>query len=390
LKKAICVIIRKNISIDQCYVDKLQPFLEKNNGNLSAAIRDAIEISSRVMEGKEAVNAETYVNNFPGNAEIRNKLIEKDEFILVHRSMFEWFVKNTSGLLIDESTIYELINPYKFRKIPEIIHHLNILNEKLGWNIKVSAEYQGEPETGTVILTLSNGNPYFREHLAHGVALYLAKQMKLDVQGLYSRSNVTKLYLKRFNYLNYEKVPGGLEEHFGSMDGTYREIRKKPDFWRNLIHLYRQHNYQRISMNKKIFESLVSGRIPDVADIARDFEFLAGKPPDAFTLPEHIMIFKELYLTDNIGSDIEVSTEKGREYIKLIYEYSDEKVRECITQYYSNMLRAFCYPFVATSSPNLILFDFGKGSDSCDEKKPDFVDPDFVDPDFVDPGSLIP
>lgn len=374
------MIVRKNISIDQCYIDKLQPFLERNNGNLSAAIRDAIEISSQVMDGKKVVDTEKYANNAPQNTEIRNKLIETDEFILVHRTMFEWFFKKTSGLLIDESTVYELINPYKFRKIPEIINYLNTLNEKLGWKIKVSAECQGEPEPETVTLTLSNGNPSFREHLAHGVALYLAKQMKMDVQGLYSRSNVTKLYLKRFNYLDYEKVPGGFEEHFGSMDSTFWEIRKKPDFWKNLIQLYRQHNYQRINMHKKIFESLVSGSMPDVADMARDFEFLAGKPPDAFILSEHIILFKELYLTDNIGSDIEVSTEKGREYIKLIHEYSDEKVREYVTRYYSNMLKALGYPFTVTSSPNLILFDFGKGSDSRAEKKPDFVD-------F---GSLIP
>ncbi len=374
------MIVRKNISIDQYYVDKLQPFLEKNNGNLSAAIRDAIEISSRVMEGKNAVDEVKYANEVPQNMEIRNKLIDTDEFILVHRTMFEWFFMKTSGLLIEEYTIYELINPYKFRKIPEIINYLNTLNEKLGWKIKVSAECQGEPEPEKVTLTLSNGNPYFREHLAHLIALYLAKQMKLDVQGLYSRSNVTKLYLRRFNYLDYEKVPGGFEEHFGSMDSTFREIRKKPDFWRNLIQLYRQHNYQRISMHKKIFESLVSGSMPDLADIARDFEFLAGKPPDAFTLSEHIMIFKELYLTDNIGSDIEISTEKGHEYIKLIHEYSDEKVREYITQYYSNMLRALCYPFTITSSPNLILFDFGKSPDSFAETKPD----------FGDSGSLIP
>jgi len=374
------VIVRKNISIDQCYVDKLQPFLEKNNGNLSAAIREAIEISSRVMDGKMALDAEKYVNNVPQNTEIRNKLIDTDEFILVHRTMFEWFSKKTSGLLIDESTIYELINPYKFRKIPEIINYLNTLYEKLGWKIKVSAECQGAPEPELVTLTFSNGNPSFREHLAHGVALYLVKQMKLDVQGMYSRSNVTKLYLKRFKYLDYEKVPEGFEGHFGSMDGTFREIRKKPDFWKNLIQLYRQHNYQRISIQKTIFEGLVSGRVPDVADMVRDFEFLAGKPPDALTLSEHIMIFKELYLTDNIGSDIEVSTEKGHEYIKLIHEYSDEKVREYVTQYYSNMLRALFYPFTVTSGPNLILFDFGKGPDSCADTKPD----------FVDPGSLIP
>ena len=47
------MIVRKNISIDQCYIDKLKPFLDKNNGNLSAAIRDSIETASQAIEGKK-------------------------------------------------------------------------------------------------------------------------------------------------------------------------------------------------------------------------------------------------------------------------------------------------------------------------------------------------
>lgn len=38
------------------------------------------------------------------------------------------------------------------------------------------------------------------------------------------------------------------------------------------------------------------------------------------------MIFKEVYLTDSIGSDIEICTVKGREYVKLIHDYSDKSL----------------------------------------------------------------
>lgn len=354
------MIVRKNISIDQSYVDKLKPFLEKNNGNLSAAIRDAIETASLSLAGSTVESGEKDSGKVSQNAEFRNKLIEDDEFLLVHHTLLEWLIKKTSGLLIDESIVYEIINPYKIKRISDIVSYINSLNEKMGWKIKVDAEYSQDSEPESASLTLSNGNPYFREIMAHNLALYLAKQMKLDVQGLFCKSNVTKIYFKRFEFLDYQKVPKGLDKYFGQMEIVFREIQKKPEFWKNLIKIYKQQNYQRLSINRKTFEAFVSGDLPSLAEITRDFELDTGKPPEAFTLAEHIMIFNEVYLTDSIGSDIEICTVKGREYVKLIHDYSDKKVCEIITKYYSNILKSTGYPFTVTTNPHMILFVFGK------------------------------
>ncbi len=359
-KEDVNLIVRKNISIDQCYIDKLKPFLDKNNGNLSAAIRDSIETASQVIEGKKGEKGDKDSSQALKNAESRNKMIEEEEFLLIHHTMLEWFIKNTAGLLIEESTVYELINPYTIKRIPDFINYVNAMNNRLGWKIKVDAECTGSMEPESVILTLSNGNPCFRGIIAHSLSLFLAKQMKLDIQGIFNRSNVTKVYLKRFEFLDYEKIPKGLEEHFGPMDSTFREIRRKPDFWRNLVKIYRDQNYERLSMNKKIFESFVSGDLPSVNDMAREFELFTGKPPEAFTLAEHIMIFKALYLTDNIGTEIEVCTEKGSECVRLIHDYSDSKVCERIICYYSNIFKYIGHPFTVTSSPHMIVFEFGK------------------------------
>jgi hypothetical protein len=354
------LIVRKNISIDQCYVDKLKPFLEKNNGNLSAAIRDAIETASLSLAGRTSENGENDSSKVPQNAESRNKLIEEEEFLLVHHTLLEWLIKKTSGLLIDESIVYEIINPYKIKRIPDLVNYINSLNEKMGWKIKVDAECRPEPEPETVSVTLSDGNSCFRGIMAHSLAFYLAKQMKLDVQGLFCRSNVTKVYFKRIEFLDFQKVPKGLEEHFGPMESTFREIQKRPEFWKNLIKSYRQQNYQRLSMQRSTFEAFVSGNLPSVAEVIRNFESITGKPPAAFTLAENIMIFKEIYLIDSIGSDIEICTEKDREYVKLIHDYSDRKVCESITKYYSNVFKSIDYPFTVTTSPHMILFEFGK------------------------------
>ncbi|WP_410508343.1 hypothetical protein RSJ42_16505 [Methanosarcina hadiensis] len=354
------MIVRKNISIDQCYIDKLKPFLDKNNGNLSAAIRDSIETASQVIEGKKGEKGSKDLNQALKNAESRNKLVEEEEFLLIHHTMLEWLIDRTSGLLIEESIIYELINPYSIKRIPDFINHVNGLNNRLGWKIKVDAECTGSLEPESVILTLSNGNPCFRGVVAHSLSLFLAKKMKLDVQGLFCKSNVTKVYLKRCEFLDYEKTPKGLEEHFGPMESTFKEIQRKPEFWKNIVKIYREQNYERLSMNKKTFEAFVSGNLPSVEDMAREFELFTGKPPEAFTLAEHIMIFKALYLTDNIGTEIEVSTEKDSEYVRLIHDYSDSKVCERIISYYSNIFKYIGHPFTVTSSPHMIVFELGK------------------------------
>ena len=354
------MIVRKNISIDQCYVDKLKPFLEKNNGNLSAAIRDAIETASTALVRQTNENEEKDSNKASQHAEFRNKLVEEGEFLLVHHTLLEWFIKKTSGLLIDESTIYELINPYKVKRVSDIVSYLNLLNEKMGWKIKVEAECNQDFYPETVNLIFSSGNTCYRRIMAHSLALYLAKQMKLDVYGLFSRSNTIKIYFKRFEFLEYQKVPKGIAEHFGPMEGTLLEVQKRPDFWKNLIKTYREQNYERLSMNRKIFEAFVSGNIPSINDMARNFELIVGKPPAAFTLAEHIMIFKEIYLTDGIGSDIEICTEKNCEYVKLIHDYTNIKVCEHIINYYSNFFKSIGYPFTVTTNPNMIVFEFRK------------------------------
>ena len=86
-KEDVLLIVRKNISIDQCYIDKLKPFLDKNNGNLSAAIRDSIETACQLIEEKNGEKGEKNSkdsNQALRNAESRNRMIEEEEFLLIH------------------------------------------------------------------------------------------------------------------------------------------------------------------------------------------------------------------------------------------------------------------------------------------------------------------
>jgi len=50
------MLIRKNISLDDKYLKKLQPLLDANDGNLSAAVRDTIEVADTALTYHKSID----------------------------------------------------------------------------------------------------------------------------------------------------------------------------------------------------------------------------------------------------------------------------------------------------------------------------------------------
>ena len=127
-------MIRKNVSMEDEYLQKLQPFLEKNNGNLSAAIRDVIEFADAALQGHESVEdaLEYFTQNSTKYPEIRNNLIESGECILVSQLSFRWLIENTDGILVDDELVSEIFNPYQIKNVPDLLEYLNIRSQKYG------------------------------------------------------------------------------------------------------------------------------------------------------------------------------------------------------------------------------------------------------------------
>ncbi|AKB80484.1 hypothetical protein MSHOH_4001 [Methanosarcina horonobensis HB-1 = JCM 15518] len=134
-------MIRKNVSMEDEYLQKLQPFLDKNNGNLSAAIRDAIELADAALQGHESVEdaMEYLTQGSTKYPEIRNSLIESGECILISQLSFRWLIENTDGILVDDELVSEIFNPYKIRSVSNLIEYLNKRSLNMGWGIEVYA-----------------------------------------------------------------------------------------------------------------------------------------------------------------------------------------------------------------------------------------------------------
>lgn len=132
-------MVRKNVSMEDKYLQKLQPFLDENNGNLSAAIRDAIELADAALQGHGSVEdgLDYFTQGSTKYPEIRNGLIESGECILISQLSFRWLIENTDGILVDDELVSELFNPYKMKSVSDLIAYLNKRSLNMGWGIEV-------------------------------------------------------------------------------------------------------------------------------------------------------------------------------------------------------------------------------------------------------------
>ena len=58
--------------------------------------------------------------------------------------------------------------------------------------------------------------------------------------------------------------PPGIRKNFGFLDSTFKEIKSRPDFWTSLVERYRLQRYERVNLNKDVFEIFFSGEVPDM------------------------------------------------------------------------------------------------------------------------------
>lgn len=348
-------MIRKNVSLDEDHLQKLQPLLEKNGGNLSAAIREVIDLVSTYSECY-GIPGETDENlrikeSFP---ETREQLLRSGECVMISQQMMKWLIRNNAGKLIDEGVVHEIINPYLITTISELEDFLNRSSKQLGWKIEVSSSCGENLQNGCKSMDFIGGDRDLREFIVETVCIFLSRWMGLDAEALHRKSNSITVYLRHFQH-DIQDVTPGVRKLFGSKDILYREIESKPAFWITLAELYTKFNYQRVNLDKDLFEALLAGKLPD---ITKYFEIKADRSLREIPLSELLPLFKQLVVASQLAEDVEICTEKGKERIKIRHDYTDESVVLKLIQMFSNLFESGLHRFSVTYVSELIIFDF--------------------------------
>jgi len=357
------MLIRKNISLDDKYLKKLQPLLDANDGNLSAAVRDTIEIADTALTYHKSIDeAIKFLKEIPAKEELSDT-IKNGENTIINRTMLEWLFRYTKGRLTDEELVNELINPFEISDMKELEDYLNRISKNYQWTIRTSIKCEDIYNPESALLLLSNSTINSREFFAQLIAHFLARWKRLDVEHIFRRANSTQISFKKNLSVSLNETMPGIRKHFGYLDIVCRELDDNTEFWTQLMYTYNVERYNLVTLHRTQFETFAAGEVPNPTKI---LERLCKQSVSEMALPDLLMYFRKMYLATQLVKNIEISLEPGRESVTIFHDFKNEKVINTLVEYFSNIFREQGTPFVTFSYSSMIVFRFYKEQEPAD------------------------
>ncbi len=354
------MLIRKNISLDDKYLKKLQPFLDANDGNLSAAVRDTIEIADTALTHHGSIEeAIRFLKETPAKEDI-SETIKSGENRIINKTMLEWLFRYTKGRLTDEELVNELINPFEIHNMKELEEYLNRVSRNNQWTIQTSIKCEDEDDPESVLIILSNSTLNSREFFAQLIAHFLARWKQLDVENIFRRANSTQISFKKNPSVSFNETMPGIKKHFGYLDIVCRELDDNAEFWTQLMDTYNVERYNLVTLHRNQFETFAAGEVPNPTKI---LERLCKQSVNEMPLPDLLIYFRKMYLATQLIKNIEICFEPGKESVNIFHDFKNEKVIHSLVEYFSNIFRENGTPFVASSYSSMIVFRFYKEHD---------------------------
>lgn len=339
------MVIRKNISLEDKDISKLNKLVEINRGNTSAAIRDAIHISDAALQRYGSVeSAISEISSFKKEITSREQSIKTGENVLLSSPIFKWMLKGTKGRLLDKEILDELFDPLKIKTTSELDGLVNVLINESGWNCNVSIYCTDNlnPETATV--EIKGDNESYRDFVAQLVVMFLVQNKNLDINTVHRRATSTRIDL-------ISRVEGtepeSANKYFGNMTTILEECLLKESFWKNLIEIFHSANYHMVSIYKNQYEELLAGNTtPDVGI----FESISKKHIKNIPHPEFLNLLKNTHESMRIIEKIDISNNGFTVY----HDYKNENAIQKLMDYYILTLKANGHEYKAKYSTSLI------------------------------------
>ena len=340
------MIIRKNITLENIHLKKLEPLLNKNEGNLSAAIRDSVDIADVVLQQYGTI--EKAISNITSETKKlteREKSIESGKNVLICSQVFQWMLKWTKGIPIDPEIMEELLDPLKINTISELDKQVNAISRESGWNCEVSIFCMDDMEPETAAVTITGENELYRDFLAQLVIMFLVYNKGLDIDVIHGRATSVRIYLKK---LEEGKRCCAANEHFGYLKDVVFEFASKKDFWKNLIEIYRSINYNMVSMQKDEYEEMLAGNVFIDKGI---FESLSRQHISSIPHQEFLSLLKKTHESMQLIDKIELFDNE----INIYHNYKLEKAVQRLLEYYISLLNANGHQYEGKYSTSLIV-----------------------------------
>ncbi len=342
------MIVRKNISLESTHIKKLESLVKKHEGNLSAAIRDAVDVAEVALRHYGTVEyAISSIGAEKKELTPRERSIEDGKCVLLNSPIFLWALKWTKGIPIDKEIIDELLDPLKIKTISELDKHINDISCESGWNSEVSIFCMDDinPETATV--SISGDNEFYRDFMAQLVVMFLVYNKGLDIDVIHRRATAVRIDLKKRDERTQILMA---KNHFGYLKDAVDEFMSRKDFWKNLVEIYCSVNYNMVSLHKDHYENMLACNTPLDAVI---FESISRKHISSIPHSDFLKLLKKTHESLLIIDRIEIF-DNG---LNIYHNYKNEKAAEKIRDYYISLLRANGHEYKAKYSTSLIVLN---------------------------------
>ncbi len=359
------MLIRKNISLDDKYLKKLQPLLDANNGNLSAAVRDTIEVADTALTYHKSIDEVIwFLKETPAKEEL-NDTIQSGENIVINKTILEWLFRYTRGRLTDEELVNELINPFEIEDMKQLEDHLNRVSRNYQWEIRTSIKCEDIYNPESALVLISNATVNSRDFFAQLVAHFLSRWRQLDVEHVFRRANSTQISFKKNPSTSSNETMPGIRKHFGYLDILCKELDDNTEFWTQLMYTYNIERFNLVTLHRSQFEIFAAGEVPNPKKI---FERLCKQSLSDMTLPDLLVHFRRMYLATQLVKNIDICLEPGNESVTIFHDFKDKRVIHNLVEYFSKIFRENSTPFQTSSYSSMIVFRFHQESklDSSD------------------------
>ncbi len=314
--------VTRHISLDEDYIERMKPCLQKYNGNFCAALKEMI--------------------NQTEIGDLRTNSSAIDPFL------FEWMLKEVNGILIPDKLLDEVIDPRLITSMTKLEEHLKQRFRELEWDIELVLKYDSDTFPSEVLIVMKGGTERL-QFVARMLSQYLIRNSleysPLEIKYVVNNNYCIKIALFRSNKKNAQR---SLFNFFGWMDETIKIIRSNPVFWKSVIRRHLSNDYNMVTVHRNYLEDMFADKIP-ACEIM--IETLAKKPVQEIPLDEMLYLIKEVFEASRVIDRIVID----KDTIIVFHSYRNKDATDKLKNSFILLLESNGHLYDAKSTSNMIM-----------------------------------
>lgn len=315
------MIVTKHISLDKDCVEKMRPYVEKHQGNFSAAMREIIDKAGK--------------SGLPFNSSA------------IDNSLFKWMLTEVCTFTPD-NILNEMIDPMLINSIRKLESFVNFRFQDLGWHTEISLKCDNDTFPSDILMEIRGENQKVK-FIAGIMSQYLVKnsidRSPLEINSMLNFNEGIKIELSRSNR---NDAINSLAAFLGGMDEVIKIIKSNPVFWKAIISRHHLSNYNMVTVHRNYFEELLANSIP-LGEIT--IENLAKRPIQEIPLHDMLALIKEVYETARVVDRVEID----KDNIILFHNYRNKDAIEKLKKILVSLLETNGHLYNAKSTANMIV-----------------------------------